>query len=147
MGVLVRSSDFSGEVTGRLTTRFVKDWRLKTYDAQDGTSYKRWMRRSRLVSREYAHERFFDVFSPATGVHLSNLLPMKYLRLKQLASEAGGQEEYSATDAWMWQMLSYKWNSLNRSLLSSLGRSSSFVGAYLVSAWEQSSGAIIFGHS
>ncbi|CAL1143463.1 unnamed protein product [Cladocopium goreaui] len=45
-----------------LTTRFVFDWRFKPYDQ----STKRWLRRARLVAREYAFEegRRDDVFSP-----------------------------------------------------------------------------------
>ena len=41
------------------------------------------MRRSRYVAREFAHEKRLDTFSPATGAHTSNLLPMKYLGMKE----------------------------------------------------------------
>ena len=32
MGVLQKRCEFEGEISGTLTTRFVYDWRLKTYD-------------------------------------------------------------------------------------------------------------------
>ena len=82
MGVLVPSHDFPGEITGKLTTKFVRDWRLKPFG--DG---RRWMRRSRFVAREFAWEKRTDTFSPATSTHISNLLPMLYLSSKAAASE------------------------------------------------------------
>ena len=63
MGVLQKRCDFGGMVEGSLTTRFVYDWRLKSYrsyevkseNQEDGSasvsSVKRWMRRSRFVQR------------------------------------------------------------------------------------------------
>ena len=75
MRVLV-SAEFHQEPTGKLTTRFVRDWRVKVFD--DGASrIKRWMRRSRLVAREFATTKRLDTFSPATGAHVSNVLPFK----------------------------------------------------------------------
>ena len=57
---------------------------------------KRWMRRSRHVAREFAHDKRDDVYSPATGCHTANLIPILFLqRLKQLElSELGGEEYY-----------------------------------------------------
>ena len=46
MGVLQKSCDFKGEISGTLTTRFVYDWRLKTYDGDNSLwkgETKRWM--------------------------------------------------------------------------------------------------------
>eukprot|EP00435_Cladocopium_sp_Y103_P022455 s491_g5.t1 len=82
MKVLVASSDYTGDVKGRLTTKFVKDWRKKVYVSLDGQSRERWMRRSRLVAREYANTKRDDTFSPATGAHTSNLLPVYFLDLQ-----------------------------------------------------------------
>eukprot|EP00435_Cladocopium_sp_Y103_P035447 s2263_g9.t1 len=81
MKVLVASGDYTGDVKGRLTTKFVKDWR-KVYVSLDGLSRERWMRRSRLVAREYANTKRDDTFSPATGAHTSNLLPVYFLDLQ-----------------------------------------------------------------
>jgi hypothetical protein len=58
MQVLVPRDDSHGEITGSLATKMVR---------------KRWMRRSRLVAREFATTRRLDTFSPATGAHTSNL--------------------------------------------------------------------------
>ena len=50
-----------------LTTKFVYDWRLKDFTSKDGTACKRWLRRSRLVAREFSFlERRSDTYSPAT---------------------------------------------------------------------------------
>ena len=87
MVVLVLADQFDGAVTGKLTTKFVRDWRLKDYVNSNGDVVKRWMRRSRYVAREFANVRRLDTFSPATGAHTSNLLPLKSLQQKQVASE------------------------------------------------------------
>ena len=50
MQVLVPQSEFQGEITGSLTTKMVRGWRLKSYGEGEGER-KRWMRRSRLVAR------------------------------------------------------------------------------------------------
>jgi hypothetical protein len=64
-----------------LTTKFVYDWRLEDFTSKDGTSCKRWLRRSRLVAREFSFlERRSDTYSPATSTHILNILPMIYLQ-------------------------------------------------------------------
>ena len=87
MGVLVLANEFQCEITGKLTTKFVRDWRLKDYDDGSGKCNKRWMRRSRYVAREFANTKRTDTFSPATGAHTSNLLQLKYLAMKQSAKD------------------------------------------------------------
>ena len=87
MGVLVLANEFQGDITGKLTTKFVRDWRLKDYDDGSGKCNKRWMRCSRSVAREFANTKRTDTFSPATGAHTSNLLQMKYLAMKQSAKD------------------------------------------------------------
>ena len=78
MGVLQLESEYSGDaIQDSLTTRFVYDWRVKDYTQADGTTCKRWLRRSRCVAREYAFlEKRDDTYSPATSTHILNLLPM-----------------------------------------------------------------------
>ena len=82
MGVLQLESEYSGDsIQDSLTTRFVYDWRVKDYTQADGTTCKRWLRRSRCVAREYAFlEKRDDTYSPATSTHILNLLPMLYLQ-------------------------------------------------------------------
>jgi hypothetical protein len=94
MGVLVPAEEFNGEVTGRLTTKFVRDWRLKDCVNEKGETVKRWMRRSRYVAREFASEKRLDTFSPATGAHTSNLIPLKYLWMKEMAKGLPDTAEY-----------------------------------------------------
>eukprot|EP00435_Cladocopium_sp_Y103_P068164 s313_g31.t1 len=60
----------------------------------NGDVVKRWLRRSRLVAREYAFlERRDDCFSPATSSHVMNLLPMIYLKNCAERFECEGQTE------------------------------------------------------
>ena len=81
MGVLARAGDEAQLVNDKLTTKFVYDWRLKSFMGENGLERKRWLRRSRLVAREYAFlERRTDTYSPATSTHILNLLPLMYLQ-------------------------------------------------------------------
>ena len=91
MKALVKPEAYQGQVEGRLTTKFVRDWRKKLYVCE-GQSSERWMRRSRLVAREYATVRRDDTFSPATGAHTSNLLPL--LHLQRQAEGQGSSDHY-----------------------------------------------------
>lgn len=79
MKVLVQASEFKDEVKGQLTTKMVRDWRRKLYVCE-GQSRERWMRRSRLVAREFAVDKRDDTYSSATGAHTSNLLPVLFLQ-------------------------------------------------------------------
>ena len=54
MGVIQREADYNGvaEKSHQLSTKFVRDWRLKQFgDAADGEPTLKWLRRSRLVAR------------------------------------------------------------------------------------------------
>ena len=73
-----------------LTTRFVRDWRAKHRD-KEGSGPKQWLRRSRLVAREYATDKRDDIYAPATGGQALRLLPLIYLGKK--AEEAMGGEK------------------------------------------------------
>ena len=62
-----------------LSTRFVRTWREKL----DSAGQPFWLRRSRLVAREFAWmdaERE-SLFSPASNAIVSRLLPMKFLEM------------------------------------------------------------------
>ena len=75
----------------RLTTRFVHDWRVKNYVQADGESRKRWLRRARLVAREYANDRCDEVYSPASGQHVLRLLPALFLNNVVMSQGLGDQ--------------------------------------------------------
>ena len=51
MKVLIKEEFFQSEVRDSLTTKFVHDWRAKDHTLDDGSTTKRWLRRSRLVAR------------------------------------------------------------------------------------------------
>ena len=91
MKVLVRADEYRGDVSGKLTTRFLRDWRLKPYWEKKTL---RWMRRSRFVAREFVNEKILDTFNPATGAHTANLLPIQYLWQKQHAVEMENKGGY-----------------------------------------------------
>eukprot|EP00435_Cladocopium_sp_Y103_P067384 s792_g30.t1 len=93
MRVLVSAAEFKQEPTGKLTTKFVRDWRLKVF-GEGPNERKRWMRRSRLVAREFATTKRLDTFSPATGAHVSNILPFKYLLMKDAVAEMKSKADY-----------------------------------------------------
>ena len=94
MKVLVDEKDFKGEIHGKLTTKMVRDRRRELYVC-DGQSRERWMRKSRLVAREYAIEKRDDCYSPATGAHTANLLPVLYLM--QQSEAEGMSSDYEPT--------------------------------------------------
>ena len=83
-----RKEECLDEVSGSLTTRFVYDWRIK--DHPNGT--KQWMRRSRFVAREFATDKRSDTYSPASGCHSVNLIPICYL--KMLAESLDSAERF-----------------------------------------------------
>ena len=78
MGVLQKRDEFSGTISGNLTMRFVYDWRVKKYEA-NGVPSMKWMRGSHFVAREFASTKRHDTYSPATGSHTNNLIPMLVL--------------------------------------------------------------------
>eukprot|EP00435_Cladocopium_sp_Y103_P065127 s2538_g27.t1 len=92
MGVLAELSEEEEKSLGTLTTRMVYDWRVKDYvDPKTNATRKRWMRRARLVAREYAHQRWDDVHSLASGGQSLGLLPALYLMMR---SVDGVEEEH-----------------------------------------------------
>eukprot|EP00435_Cladocopium_sp_Y103_P041704 s881_g11.t1 len=65
----------------QLTTKFVYDWRQKEHVDGLGVTSKKWLRRSRLVAREFSFwEKRSDTYSPASSTHILNLLPMMFLQ-------------------------------------------------------------------
>ena len=82
-GMQVIEEVTDGKLSGEehLTTKFVYDWRLEDFAAEDGSTCKRWLRRSRLVAHEFSFlEGRSDTYSPATSTHVLNILPMLYLQ-------------------------------------------------------------------
>ena len=54
MNVLIEGNEMKLDASQTLTTKFVYDWKLKDKVQADGTKVKAWLRRSRLVAREFA---------------------------------------------------------------------------------------------
>ena len=91
MGVLAQLGEHEVNLDS-LTTRMVYDWRIKGYENPATGEKKRWwMRRARLVAREYAHEKRDDVHSPASGGQALRILPIVYLMMR--AVDKISQEE------------------------------------------------------
>ena len=82
MGVLMEGNvDGIDAKNNTLTSRFVYDWRVKERTLENGTVKRCWLRRSRLVAREYSFwEKRSGTYAPATSTHILNLLPMMYLQ-------------------------------------------------------------------
>ena len=93
MQVLVPVSKCQDDPTGKLTTKFVRDWRLNRF-GEGLDEKKRWMRRSRLVAREFANTKRLGTFSPATGARVSKIFPLKSLWMKALILEVKTKEKY-----------------------------------------------------
>ena len=95
MGVITMAVEKDSGIKRMLTTKMVRDWRLKDYvEPSDGSSSKKWLRRSRLVAREYATTKRDDVFSPASSSHLLRLLLVIYLmRVGETVEAQQGKED------------------------------------------------------
>ena len=90
----------SAEGISYLTTRNAYGPRKKPYHHGDGTTTKRWKRRSRLVAREFAFAegKRDDVFTPATSGHVLKLLPTIFLQRVSEEEEAReGEGAFSQT--------------------------------------------------
>ena len=76
MGVLIPMNEDNIVEMKSLSTRFVRTWRDKIYDNK-----RVWLRRSRLVAREYSwlSDRS-DLFSPASNAISGRLLQLMFLR-------------------------------------------------------------------
>ena len=72
-----------------LTTRFVRDWRIKPRKFPDGREEKQWLRRSRLVAREYANSKRDDVHAPTASAHSLRILPLLFLSEKAEECDGG----------------------------------------------------------
>ena len=59
------------------------------------------MRRSRFIATELAQEKRLDTFSPATGAHTGNVLPLQHLWLKDRAKQMQGQGDYNVVMGWL----------------------------------------------
>ena len=81
MGVLLPTDGYGykGQVPKRLTTRMVRAWRDKYLD-----NPRVWLRRSRYVAQEFAwlSPDRQDLFSPASSVTTTRLLPTLFMRRK-----------------------------------------------------------------
>ena len=79
MNVLREATEKDENIQRSLTVKFVRDWRIKVRREDGVQEKKQWLRRSRLVAREYAIDQRDDTFSPASSTHLLRLIPMIYL--------------------------------------------------------------------
>ena len=71
MGVITTREKFSGDLGTQLSAKFVRSWRKKTRNGVPA-----WLRRSRLVAREYNWlDVRDDVYSPSSNSAIVKLLP------------------------------------------------------------------------
>ena len=90
MGVLQKRE----ECSGNLTARFAYDWRVK----QHRNGQQMWMRRSRFVAREFVNVKRHDTYSPASGSHTANLVPLFFLKMMSESLESGSNNsDYDVT--------------------------------------------------
>eukprot|EP00438_Fugacium_kawagutii_P013012 Skav219672 [mRNA] locus=scaffold3149:113084:120619:+ [translate_table: standard] len=71
MGVIARPDKVEKPVGSKLSAKFVRTWRCKV---REGAEF--WLRRSRLVAREFNFmENRYDVFAPASSTSSQRILP------------------------------------------------------------------------
>ena len=80
MGVITTVDKYDGQLDVALSAKMVRTWRKKTKVEIDGNgvskSYPAWMRRSRLVGRDFNFLSYReDVYSPASSSSVVKLLP------------------------------------------------------------------------
>ena len=81
MSVLCKHGDYTGKLGTQLSAKFVRTWRKKTrlqhdVDGHVVSSQQGWLRRSRLVAREYNWlDVRDDVYSPSSSAAIVKLLP------------------------------------------------------------------------
>eukprot|EP00435_Cladocopium_sp_Y103_P006854 s705_g2.t1 len=81
MGVITTHDKYSGELGTQLSAKYVRAWRKKTRKLKDSagnltSEVAGWLRRSRLVAREYNWlDVRDDVYSPSSNSAIVKLLP------------------------------------------------------------------------
>ena len=70
MEVLIKEDSFPDKVHDALITKFVHDWRATDFTLPDGKTVKRWLRRSRLIAREYAFMERLMIASVQQPAHM-----------------------------------------------------------------------------
>ena len=80
MGVIINPSNYSGTLGKELSAKMVRTWRKKTRVIQNESGEKveipAWMRRSRMVAREFAFlEQRDDIYSPSSCSAVTKVLP------------------------------------------------------------------------
>ena len=80
MGVIINPSDYTGTLGKELSAKMVRTWRKKTRMIQsesgENVEVLAWMRRSRMVAREFAFlEQRDDIYSPSSCAAVTKVLP------------------------------------------------------------------------
>ena len=80
MGVIINPSDYTGTLGKELSAKMVRTWRKKTRMIQsesgENVEVPAWMRRSRMVAREFAFlEQRDDIYSPSSCAAVTKVLP------------------------------------------------------------------------
>ena len=81
MGVITNRDCYNGQLGSQLTAKFVRTWRKKIHKQKDASNTESsetygWLRRSRLVAREYNWmDVRDDVYSPSSSCSIVKILP------------------------------------------------------------------------
>ena len=82
MKVLVKPKNSNGEKCGHLTTKFVRDWAQESLCEFQWRIQRKMDEEKQVGSQRVCQTRsVMTTFSPATGAHTSNLLPVFLLGL------------------------------------------------------------------
>ena len=96
---LLKPEAYQGQVEGRVTTKFVRDWR-ETICVWRLIQWKMDAEKPFGGQRICYSEERDDTFPPATGAHSSNLLPL--LHLQRQAEGQGSSDHYKALACGPW---------------------------------------------
>ena len=80
MGVIINPGEYNGSLGKELSAKMVRTWRKKTRPVQNElgqtVEVPAWMRRSRMVAREFAFlEQRDDIYSPSSCSEVTKVLP------------------------------------------------------------------------
>ena len=80
MGVIISPEKYTGSLGKELSAKMVRTWRKKTHAVQnelgETVEVPAWMRRSRMVAREFAFlEQRDDIYSPSSCSAVTKVLP------------------------------------------------------------------------
>ena len=103
------------------------------------------MRRSRFVAREFATLKRDDTYSPATGSHSANLVPLMYLRMLVESMDVPNDGDCGITLAALGRTPSFRCHKKSLLVFPCMTSSTSSSATFQDKGWEQNRGTVFPG--